>query len=387
MIGRTVLHYSVTAELGAGAMGRVYLARDERTGRRVALKFLAPEAAGDDEARARLLREATAAARLSHPNVVTLLAAEETAGELFLVEEYVEGESLARRLERGPLGPVELPRLARALTGALAHAHAHGVLHRDLKPANVLVAGDGTYKIADFGIARVEGEGTLTATGDMVGTLAYLAPERVSGHRGDARADLFALGAVLYEAMTGRRAFAGGSEAEVLHAVLNEAPRPPEAATAALLPLAELTMRLLAKDPAQRPPSAEAVLEALATMRPDAPRVAERRRGWLAPALAFLAVAVVVGAGAWLLRDRLAPGVTRLWRCSTSTISRTRATPTASARSPPTCSSCRWRRRAIWTCSAPSACSTPCGRPGMAPARSTGARRCSWPGGRTPDAS
>ena len=308
MIGRTVLHYSVTAELGAGAMGRVYLARDERTGRRVALKFLAPEAAGDDEARARLLREATAAARLSHPNVVTLLAAEETAGELFLVEEYVEGESLARRLERGPLGPVELPRLARALTGALAHAHAHGVLHRDLKPANVLVAGDGTYKIADFGIARVEGEGTLTGTGDMVGTLAYLAPERVSGHRGDARADLFALGAVLYEAMTGRRAFAGGSEAEVLHAVLNEAPRPPEAATAALLPLAELTMRLLAKDPAQRPPSAEAVLEALATMRTDAPRVAERRRGWLAPALAFLAVAVVVGAGAWLLRDRLAPG-------------------------------------------------------------------------------
>jgi TolB-like protein len=306
-MGRTVLHYTVTAELGAGAMGRVYLARDERTGRRVALKFLVPAAAGDGEARARLTREATAAARLSHPNIVTLLAAEEADGELFLVQEYVEGESLAERIARGPLGPAELPRLAQALASALAHAHSHGVLHRDLKPANVLVSADGTWKVTDFGIARVEGEGTLTGTGSVVGTLAYLAPERVSGHRGDARADLFALGAVLYEAMCGRRAFAGGSEAEVLHAVMNEEPRPPEVATSSLLPLADLTMRLLAKDPAQRPPSAEAVIEALAAMQPGAPRVAPRRRGWLAPALAVLAVAVVIGAGAWLLRERLAP--------------------------------------------------------------------------------
>ncbi len=307
MIGRTILHYAVTAELGAGAMGRVYLARDERTGRRVALKFLPPETAGNAEMRTRLQREATAVARLSHPAIVTLLAAEDADGELFLVQEYVEGESLDRRLARGPLGPAELPRLARALTGALAHAHAHGVLHRDLKPANVLIGTDGSYKVADFGVARVEGEGTLTGTGDVVGTLAYLAPERASGNRGDARADLFALGAVLYEAMCGRRAFPGGSEAEVLHAVMNVEPRPPEVVTASLLPLAGLVMRLLAKDPAQRPPSAEAVLEALATMGPDAPRVAAARRGWLVPALAMLAVAVVVGAGAWLLRDRLAP--------------------------------------------------------------------------------
>ena len=307
MIGRTVLHYTVTAELGAGAMGRVYLARDERTGRRVALKFLPPETAGDAAARTRLLREATAVARLSHPAIVTLHAAEDADGELFLVQEYVEGESLDRRLARGPLGPEELPRLARALAEALSHAHAHGVLHRDLKPANVLVAADGAYKVADFGIARVEGEGTLTGTGDVVGTLAYLAPERVSGHRGDARADLFALGAVLYEAMCGRRAFAGGSEAEVLYAVMNVEPRPPEVVTASLLPLAGLVMRLLAKDPAARPPSAEAVLEALTAMRPDAPRVTAPRRGWRVPALVLLAVAVVIGGGAWLLRGRLAP--------------------------------------------------------------------------------
>jgi eukaryotic-like serine/threonine-protein kinase len=306
MIGRTILHYTLTAELGAGAMGRVYLARDDRTGRMVALKFLRPWAADDAEASSRLEREAAAAARLSHPNIVTLHAVEDSGDELFLVQEYVEGESLARRLERGPLGPVELMRLAQALAHALAHAHQHGVLHRDLKPGNVLVATDGTYKVADFGLARVEGAPTLTATGYVVGTTAYLAPERARGHAGDARSDLFALGAVLYEAMTGRRAFAGETQADALYGVLHAEPRPPEAPNASLLPLAALVMRLLAKEPADRPASAEAVLEALETLRP-APAVATvRRPRWLLPAAVALAVAMALAAAAWL-HDRPGP--------------------------------------------------------------------------------
>ena len=305
MIGRTVLHYTVTAELGAGAMGRVYLARDERTGRMVALKFLSAEATGDAEARARLVREATAAARLSHPGIVALHAVEEAEGEVFLVEEYVEGESLAQRLERGPLGPQDALRLARALTSALAHAHQHGVLHRDLKPANVLVAADGAFKVADFGIARVQGAPTLTATGMLLGTLPYLAPERVRGARGDARADLFALGAVLYEAIAGHRAFAGGSEAEVMYGLLNTEPRPPEVPTASLLPLAALVMRMLAKDPAERPAGAEAVLEALEVMQPTRPAVARHRRTWLAPVAIALALVLALSA-AWWARERFA---------------------------------------------------------------------------------
>jgi tetratricopeptide (TPR) repeat protein/TolB-like protein len=300
MVGRTILHYTVTAKLGAGAMGQVYLARDERTERMVALKFLGAGTAGDPEASARLGREAAAAARLSHPNIVTLHAVEDSADGPFLVQEYVEGETLARRLERGPLGPVELMRLAQALTQALAHAHRHGVLHRDLKPGNVLVATDGAYKVADFGLARAEGAPALTATGYVVGTAAYLAPERARGHAGDARSDLFALGAVLYEAMTGRRAFAGETQADALYGVLHAEPRPPEAPNASLLPLAALVMRLLAKEPADRPASAEAVLEALETMRPAPAAAAVRRPRWFLPAAVALAVAVALAAAAWL---------------------------------------------------------------------------------------
>jgi serine/threonine-protein kinase len=306
MIGRKVLHYAVTAELGAGAMGRVYLARDERTDRLVALKFLSPEATGNAEARARLVREAAAVARLSHPNIVALYAVEETAGEIFLVEEYVEGESLARRLQRGSLGPQELLRLAHALASALAHAHRHGVLHRDLKPANVLLATDGTVKVADFGIARVAGSATLTTAGAVLGSAAYLAPERVRGSQGDARAELFALGAVLYEAMSGRRAFPGENEAEVLYGVLHTEPRPTEAPTSALLPLAALVMRLLAKEPADRPASAEAVLEALEVLRPAGPVLAARRRAWLLP-VAGAAALVLLASTVWWLRGRLVP--------------------------------------------------------------------------------
>ncbi len=310
MVGRTILHYAITAELGAGAMGRVYLARDERTDRRVALKFIAPEAAASPEARARLLREAAAAARLSHPNIVALHAIEETDRDLFLVEELVEGESLAKRLERGPLPPPEVLRLARALASALAHAHGHGVLHRDLKPANVLIAADGTFKLADFGIARVEGRTTVTGAGQIVGTAPYLAPERLSGHPGDARADLFALGAVLYEALCGRRAFPGDTDAEVIYGVLNSEPRPPEVPTASLLPLAALAMRLLAKEPQQRPVSAEAVLEALELTQPAGPAVRRRKWSWRA-SVAVAAAVLVALAAAWWASQRLGGGPAR----------------------------------------------------------------------------
>jgi serine/threonine-protein kinase len=193
MIGRILLHYEILAELGAGGMGQLYLAHDTHTGRRVALKMLGPQAS-DPDARERLRREARAAARLSHPAIVTLFALEEAGGEIFLVQELVEGDSLAHRLASGALGTTEALRLASELAAALAHAHRHGVLHRDLKPDNVLIAADTSFKICDFGIARLEGASTITGTDTVLGSVPYLAPERLRGQRGDARSDLYALG-------------------------------------------------------------------------------------------------------------------------------------------------------------------------------------------------
>ncbi len=305
MIGRTLLHYEFVSELGAGGMGRVFLARDTRTGRRVAVKFVDH---ADPGARERLQREAQAAARLSHPGIVTLYSLEDDGGQLFLVQEYVEGSTLAARIARGPLGSGELLRLAREVSAALAHAHRHGVLHRDLKPENILMAADGAYKIADFGIARVQGATRLTSTGAIPGTLPYLAPERLRGAAGDGRSDLFALGAVLYEAFTGRRAFPGATEAEVVYGILNADPLPPDAPSASLRPLAALTMKLLAREPAERPASAEEVaglIEGLATVAgaatPGPVSRASRR-------IAALAVAAVLAIGAlagwWFVRQR-----------------------------------------------------------------------------------
>jgi serine/threonine-protein kinase len=304
MIGRTILHYTILGELGTGAMGRVYLARDDRTDRKVALKFLPGSAS--PELRERLTREAHAAARLSHPGIVTLYGFEEHGGEPFLVEEYVPGESLGRRLGRGPLGTSETLRLARELSAALAHAHAHGIVHRDLKPDNVMVAEDGSYKIADFGIARLEEATTLTEAGVTIGTLAYLAPECLRGHRGDVRADLFALGAVLYEAVSGRRAFPGSTEAEVMYQVMNESPPPLGLTGTAGQTIERIVFHLLEKEPTRRPASAESVshvvagLTAATSGRPAASR---SLRSW-APIAGVLALVVALVAGVLWWRGR-----------------------------------------------------------------------------------
>ncbi len=228
MVGRTITHFRVLASIGAGGMGAVYLAEDERLGRRVALKLLPPELTRDGEARARFLQEARAASALDHPSICTVYESGETPdGQAYLAMAHYAGETLEARIARGPLPVVDALEIASQVADGLAEAHAHGIVHRDIKPANVILTQSGRVKIVDFGLAHLtERSAVATGAGIAVGTLAYMAPEQARGETADARADLWALGVVLYEMLAGRRPFAGDTAAAVLYAVVNEAPAP-----------------------------------------------------------------------------------------------------------------------------------------------------------------
>ncbi|GAA2710688.1 MULTISPECIES: serine/threonine-protein kinase [Streptomyces] len=262
--------YRLLEELGRGGMGVVWLALDEVLDREVAAKEVrAPEHLSDDDVRvlyARLKQEARAAARVSHPNVITVHDVVEQEGRPWIVMELVRGESLDHVLrQEGPLQAKEAARVGALVLQALRAAHAVGVLHRDVKPANVLLEAGGRVVLTDFGIALVEGAGTLTRTGDLIGSAEYLAPERAMGRRPGIPSDLWSLGALLYVAVEGVSPFRRGDPLSTLRAVVDEAPAPPRRAG----PLAPLLEGLLRKDPEARMGSAEAerLLEAVASGR------------------------------------------------------------------------------------------------------------------------
>jgi predicted Ser/Thr protein kinase len=224
--------YAIVEELGRGGMGVVYLADDQRLGRRVALKSLPPPLAGDPGFRERLRREARAAATISHPAVAVVYSLDEIDGHLLIASEYVRGHTLRAELARGPLDDRRAVAIAADIARALAAAHAAGVIHRDLKPENVLITDEGAVKVVDFGIAHVEGaEATrLTREGGLIGTPAYMAPEQLAGTALDARADIYAAGIVLAEMVTGRHpldpssAHVSGSLAHVVERCLQPSP-------------------------------------------------------------------------------------------------------------------------------------------------------------------
>ena len=240
MIGKTIGPYQVVAKLGEGGMGEVYRARDAKLNRDVALKILPDALAGDPDRLARFGREAQVLASLNHPNIAAIYGLEDSTSTRALVLELVEGPTLADRLSAGALPVAEALAIARQIADALAAAHEAGIIHRDLKPANVKVRDDGAVKVLDFGLAKaltddsglrtqnVSNSPTLTARGTelgvILGTAAYMAPEQARGKPVDRRADLWAFGVVLYEMLTGRRAFDGPEVSDILAAVLRDTP-------------------------------------------------------------------------------------------------------------------------------------------------------------------
>jgi serine/threonine-protein kinase len=262
MIGKILSHYRIVDVLGSGGMGVVYRAHDERLDRDVALKVLSQSTLGDGTARKRLRREALLLSKMSHPHICTVFDFDSQGDVDFLVMELVSGESLAARLKRDRMHESEILPIGIQIAEALDEAHGHGVVHRDLKPANVMLTARGGVKVLDFGLARpVQPESvtldSLTGTGMIAGTLPYMAPEQFQGSVADARTDIYAWGAVVYELATGSRAFAQGTPASLVQAILNQPPSPPTTLVPELSARFEaIILRALEKDPGKRHASA-----------------------------------------------------------------------------------------------------------------------------------
>ncbi len=311
MIGQTLGHYRIEEKLGEGGMGVVYRARDTHLDRPVAIKVLPAETVANPERKRRFVQEAKSASALNHPNIIHIYDIDADQGVDYIAMEYVAGETLDRLI--GPEGiPVDAAlQHAIQIADALAKAHAAGIVHRDLKPANIMVTGDGHVKVLDFGLAKLfEREqaadsastrtSPMTEEGAIIGTAAYMSPEQAQGLKVDARSDIFAFGAVLYEMLTGRRAFQGQTKLAILTAVLHQEPRPLEGAPAELENMLACCLR---KDPARRIGHMDEVKRALedlkekpASSRVVAPAPRRPRARWAAVAAA---AALVVAATAW----------------------------------------------------------------------------------------
>ncbi|MGH7695966.1 MAG: serine/threonine-protein kinase, partial [Gemmatimonadaceae bacterium] len=258
--------YQLQREVGRGGMGIVYVANDPRLERLVAIKTLPPHLANDALVRDRFLREARTAAALSHPNIVPVYRADEIGGVVFFVMGYVDGESLAHRIQlSGPMSPRELLPILRDVSDALGYAHTRGVIHRDVKAENILIEGAShRAMVTDFGIARVAATAPMTATGTVLGTVSYMSPEQVSGDQVDGRSDIYSLGVLAFYALSGRFPFESNTPSAVLVAHVTTAPPAlRDVAPHIPEPVADIVDRCLLKDPARRYEYAEELEEAL----------------------------------------------------------------------------------------------------------------------------
>ena len=254
MIGQTVSHYRILEKLGQGGMGIIYKAEDTKLGRPVALKFLPPALTMNAEARERFIQEARAASALDHRNICNVHDIEQTDdGQVFIAMAYYEGATLKERIERGPLKLSEALDIAIQAAEGLARAHEGGITHRDIKPANIMITDRGEVKLLDFGLAKLKGTADLTKVGTTLGTTGYMSPEQARGGPIDNRSDVWSLGIVLYEMVTGRRPFRGEYEQAIFYSILNDEPEPVTALRANLpIELDRVIGKALAKNPGER---------------------------------------------------------------------------------------------------------------------------------------
>jgi TolB-like protein/Tfp pilus assembly protein PilF len=256
--------YKLLSAAGSGGMGIVFKAEDKKLRRTVALKFLPAEIGADPQAKMRFLREAQAAAVLDHPNICPVYEIDETGGEMFLTMAFIEGRSLKERIEEGPLPLIEVLNISVQVAEGLKAAHERGVVHRDIKPANIMLNREGQVRVADFGLASVEGGADLTRPQTVLGTAAYMSPEQIQGERADSRTDVWSFGCTLFEMATGRRPFTGEQGRTIANEILNDAPpHPASLRTDIPAGLAAVILKCLRKSAAERYPDFEGVLEAL----------------------------------------------------------------------------------------------------------------------------
>jgi serine/threonine protein kinase len=328
--GQTLGHYRIEEKLGEGGMGAVYRALDTRLQRSVAVKVLTKEGMASPERRKRFVQEARAASALNHPNIVHIYDIDQIDGTDFIAMEYVAGQTLAQKINRKGLPLTEALKFAIPVAGALARAHAVGIVHRDLKPANIMIADDGPVKLLDFGLAKLlepeagdasattrtmGTEDPLTEEGSIVGTVAYMSPEQAEGKKIDARSDIFSFGSVLYETVTGRRAFDGVTKISNLSAILHNDPRPPSEIAQNVPPeLEKIIARCLRKDPERRTQHMGDIKLALEELReesesgrlassiPQAPSGPARSRNRHLAVVASIVVGIAAGLGWWLTR-------------------------------------------------------------------------------------
>ncbi|MGB7063279.1 MAG: protein kinase [Candidatus Zixiibacteriota bacterium] len=261
---KVISHYKIIRKIGAGGMGEVYLARDTKLNRQVALKFLPAQYASDREFKERFKREAQAAAVLNHPNIITIHEVAEHESRPYISMEYIEGVSLKELIARGGLSIDRIIDITGQICEALAQAHSSGIVHRDVKPQNILVDRDSRLRILDFGLAKVKKEAMLTQLGTTVGTVAYMSPEQARGEDVDHRTDIWALGVVLHEMLTGEMPFKGEHEQAVIYAILNAEPQP---MTGSAIELEQVVNKALAKNPGERYQTVSEVLDDLRLMK------------------------------------------------------------------------------------------------------------------------
>lgn len=336
MVGRTVLQYQFLEKLGAGGMGEIYRAQDTRLNRFVAIKVLTPESSGDPDRRRRFLQEAQAASALNHPNIIIIHDIISEEGKEFMVMEYVVGKTLVDLIPKGGLRAPLALKYAVQMADALSSAHAIGIVHRDLKPANVMATETGLVKILDFGLAKLTdrspmssagdntqtiGGASLTVEGSIIGTVNYMSPEQAQGKKVDTRSDIFSFGVVLYEMVTGARAFGGDNALSTLSAILRDEARPiAEVAPDVPPQIEQLIRRCLRKNPDQRWQSMQDVKMALQALKHESdsgslykPKIAPAKKRTPTKEVVGAVIGLVLVAGAgigariWSTRHKPAP--------------------------------------------------------------------------------